>query len=73
MVPAAFWKAAIWFTPEGQAHACAWIIPHRPGLAASTFRSFALTMREVERQAHVTLVPGDEQGVMECLDVDEVP
>jgi DNA/RNA endonuclease G (NUC1) len=71
-VPSAFWKAAVGLTPQGQAHACAWIIPHDETLESRSFRAFASSMREVERQTHVTLVPHDDQGVMEREDADEV-
>jgi len=71
-VPRALWKAAVWFTPAGQAHACAWIIPHDPDLDRHRWKEFATTLGSLEALAGVTLVPEDPGRVSERCDLDEV-
>jgi DNA/RNA endonuclease G (NUC1) len=71
-VPTAFWKAAIWITPAGETRACAWIIPHDPDLDPATFMAYATTLAEVRKQARVTILPEDPEGLMEHCDKQEL-
>jgi len=72
MVPTSLWKAAIWITKSGDKHACAWIIPHEKGLDPLEFMAYATTMKEIKKQAGVTLVPDDTDRLMDRCDSAEV-
>lgn len=72
MVPTSLWKAAIWVTPSGAKRACAWIIPHERGLDPSEFMAYATTLKQVQKQTGVNIVPDDQDMLMERCDASEV-
>lgn len=71
-IPTSLWKAAIWITPSGAKRACAWIIPHEKGLDPAEYMAYVTTLKQVQKQAGVTLVPDDKDDLMDRCDSAEV-
>ena len=71
-VPVALWKAAIWITPKGETRACAWIIPHEVNLDPHAFMDYATTLAEIRRQAQVTIIAEDAEGLMKRCDSKDI-
>ncbi|BDU78170.1 DNA/RNA non-specific endonuclease [Mesoterricola sediminis] len=71
-VPSALWKAAIWITPAGETHACAWLIPHEAGLPAAAWPRYATTLKAVRERAGVDVAPDrpDLEGRCDAAEVE---